>query len=156
MKTIRFSLIILIPISLVVSVFAQTGKSLSTSKTQSNMVDDKNTASLNAAKNHFDLQRTAANPVWKMLTNKQKQSIYNIEAQRDKKLIQLDANINATKVNMGKLKLPADKQAFEKLKLELNALQSQREKTVTAATNKIRAQLNAKQKAVYNNYQLQK
>lgn len=152
MKNIKQLVMLVVSIVCINGTQAQVGKPISTSGKQPTLVNDKDAASLKAAQEHFEHKRTSATPIWKQLTPRKKQNIYRIEANRDAQLRTIDAKIDSLQQNVKSVKVAKNKTTVDATKSEIVRLTAERQQVADRATQKIKAQLTPKQKALYSRY----
>lgn len=152
MKNIKQLVILFVLVVCIKGTQAQVGKPITTSGKQPTLVNDKDAASMKAAQEHFDHKRTSATPIWKQLSPKKKQNIYRIEANRDAQLRTIDAKIDSLQKTIKAVQTKNEKATIEASKSEITHLITEQQKVEDHATQKIKAQLTPKQKAMYNRY----
>lgn len=132
--------------------FSQSNIPINTQSKQPILIDDVHSESLKMAKESFDNRLTSSNSVWKSLTEKQKTKILKVEADRLYALKKIDTQISAKNGYLKTLDLFSTKNAkvVEKTKSEIAGLALERQKVIVRYKKKIRAQLTADQRAVFD------
>jgi len=130
------------------TVDAQIGKPLTQPLKQPVLIDDTHPQSQQQAIENLMYHRTSVITVLDDLSAKQKKKIGKIEADRDKKLKQIDEQLAAKKEHLAALQTPNDEtNQMDKTIREISKLAIKRQKTDMESLKKIRSQLTPEQLA---------
>jgi len=130
---------------------AQVGKPLTQPLKQPVLIDDIHTQSQQQAIENLMYHRVSVITVLDDLSAKQKKKIGQIEADRDKKLKQIDEQLAAKKERLSILQSPDnDSGQMDKTIREISKLAIKRQQTDMESLKKIRSQLTPEQLAVFD------